>query len=98
MRTADGGERQFPLTKERMVIGRASRCDLCVPIPSVSQRHCEIIIESKGLRIVDLNSISGTYHNGSRIAEAELRSDDELTVGPTTFRVQIDLADARLEA
>ncbi len=38
----------------------------------------------------DLGSSNGTYVNGTRIAEAELKAGDRLRVGPVTFVVQVD--------
>lgn len=88
MRTADGGERPFPVDKSPMVIGRDSHCDLRVAIPSVAQKHCEIVIVRDKLRLTDLGSESGTFHNGNRVEQAMLETEDHLTIGPVTFIVR----------
>jgi pSer/pThr/pTyr-binding forkhead associated (FHA) protein len=94
MTTADGGERTFPLQSKRTVIGKESRCDVRVAIPSVDDRHCEILFDGSELRLQDLGSRSGTLHNGSRVNRAVLSHDDMLTIGPVTFRIRVQGAAA----
>lgn len=89
MQASDGRERSFALAKSRVIIGRESSCDLRVPIPTVSQRHCEIVLDGDRLRLQDLHSDQGTYHNGNRVQEAMLSHDDTLRIGPVTFVVRV---------
>ncbi len=88
MVTADGGERPFPLRKARVVIGRDTHCDLRVALPPVSLNHCELTLVEGVLKLRDLGSMSGTFHNGVRVMQATLAPDDRLTVGPVTFVVR----------
>lgn len=90
MPMADGGERRFKLKRQRMVLGRDTRCDLRVSVPSVAKRHCEIVLESGILRVYDLGSDSGILHNGIRVAQAVLAPNDELTVGPIKFVIRTE--------
>jgi pSer/pThr/pTyr-binding forkhead associated (FHA) protein len=85
METADGGERCFPISQDGLVLGRDTRCDLRIAVPSVSMRHCEIVVEGNTLLLNDLGSATGTFHNGIRILRAELALHDRVTVGPVTF-------------
>ena len=91
METADGGERCFPISEPRVVLGRDSRCDLRIAVPSVSERHCEIIAEGNALFLSDLGSTTGTFHNGIRILKAELAPHDRVTIGPVTFVVRAEV-------
>ncbi len=91
MPTADGGERRFKLKRQRMVLGRDTRCDLRVSVPSVAMRHCEIVLESGVLRVYDLGSDGGTLHNGTRVAQAVLAPNDVLTVGPVKFVIRTEI-------
>ncbi|MHC4415508.1 MAG: FHA domain-containing protein [Planctomycetota bacterium] len=93
MVTADGGERPFPLTAKRIVLGRDLHCDLRVALPSVANRHCEIVSEGGVLTVQDLGSEIGTVHNGARVEQAILAPNDRLTVGPVTFVVRADRSD-----
>ncbi len=96
MATADGGERIFPLSERRTVLGSDTRCDLRVSMPSVMTRHCEIVTENGVTRVLDLGTAGGTLRNGEPVREAVLAPNDTLTVGPVTFVVRLlDDTDAR---
>ncbi len=88
METADGGERCFSISQDRLVLGRDPRCDVRVALPSVSMRHCEIVTEGNVLCISDLGSATGTFHNGVRILKAELAPHDRVTIGTVSFVVR----------
>ncbi len=85
MKTADGDERSFPLTKRRTIIGRDSRCDLRIAVPSVAEKHCEILLNGDVAEVHDLDSSTGTFRNGDRVDRAILDVNDRLTIGPATF-------------
>lgn len=86
----DGSRRDFPLVKERVVIGRTNHCDLRVPMPSVSRKHCEIIVEGDRVKLRDAGSSNGTFHNDTRVMEAILEPGDRIGVGSVVFAVLID--------
>ena len=92
MAIIDGGERRFPLSNSCTVLGRDTRCDLRVSLPSVAMQHCEIKMDGDTLTLRDLDSPTGTFHNGTKVQFAKLLPDDRLTVGPVTFVVREDLA------
>jgi predicted component of type VI protein secretion system len=88
---SDGTRRDFPLVKDRIVIGRKVNCDLRIPLTAVSRQHCEITIEDGRVSVKDLGSSNGTYHNSVRIQEeAFLAAGDELVVGPVVFTMVVD--------
>ena len=89
MKTADGIDRPFQIEKPRTVIGRETRCDVRIPVSAVSKKHCEIRLHDGELSLTDLDSDSGTFHNGDRVNKAKLSNDDTLTVGPVTFVVRV---------
>ena len=74
MAVTDGGERRFPLSNSRTVLGRDSRCDVRVALPSVAMQHCEIKMEGDTLTLKDLGSVTGTFHNGAKVDFATLSS------------------------
>lgn len=94
---ADGTRRDFPLTKERIVIGRKNTCDLRIPLSSVSRQHCEVRIAGNTAKIKDLGSSNGTYHNTIRVQETTLAAGDEVVIGPVVFTVVIDGKPERVE-
>lgn len=87
---SDGERRSFSISREMTVIGRRQDCDLMIPLGEISRKHCRIIKEADTLRIEDLGSSNGTYHNGRRVQETMLTAGDTIQVGPVTFVVQID--------
>ena len=87
---SDGTRRDFPLTKDRVIIGRKVNCDLRIPLTSVSRQHCEITVDGSNVHIKDLGSSNGTYHNAVRVQEADLSAGDELVVGPVVFTLVVD--------
>jgi pSer/pThr/pTyr-binding forkhead associated (FHA) protein len=86
----DGERRSFSISREVTVIGRRQDCDLMIPLGEISRKHCRIIREGDTLRLEDLGSSNGTFHNGKRIQEVMLDAGDTVTVGPVSFVVQID--------
>jgi len=87
---SDGTRRDFPLTKDRIIIGRKVNCDLRIPLTSVSRQHCEVLIDDDAVQVKDLGSSNGTYHNSVRVQEARLTAGDELIIGPVVFTLIVD--------
>ncbi len=86
----NGSRKEFPIPSSVTVIGRRQDCDLCIPLVSVSRRHCEINQDQGVLKIRDLKSTNGTYINGQLMKEAELQPGDRIRIGPIVFTLQID--------
>ena len=53
--------------QDRVVIGRARSCDICLPDMAVSTRHLEIKVEGNDYKVVDLGSLNGTYIDGKKL-------------------------------
>jgi pSer/pThr/pTyr-binding forkhead associated (FHA) protein len=87
---ADGERRSFSIVRDVTVIGRREDCDLRIPLGDVSRKHCRLIKEDDSIRVEDLGSSNGTFHNNLRVQEATLGPGDTVTIGPVTFMVQID--------
>lgn len=87
---SDGTRRDFPLVKDRVIIGRKVNCDLRIPLTSVSRQHCELTIDDNKVQVKDLGSSNGTYHNSERVQEAYLSAGDELVIGPVVFTLIVD--------
>ncbi len=75
--------------KERLVIGRAPDCDVCLPHPMVSRYHALLERLPHGLRLRDLASVNGVSVAGRRITEpALLREDERVGIGPFLFTLK----------
>lgn len=94
---ADGTRRDFPVTKDRIVLGRKPTCDLRIPLSSVSRQHCEIEIDGDTAILRDLGSSNGTFHNQMRVHEQELAPGDEVKIGPMIFTVVMNGEPAEIE-
>lgn len=90
MFTADGQRRRFPLQRDITVIGRREDCDLRIPLTEVSRKHCRLVKDADGLRLEDLGSSNGTFHNGNRVQESMIEPGDRVQVGPVLFIAQIE--------
>lgn len=89
MKTSQGEERPFRVA-DRITIGRETRCHVRIAVPNVCDQHCELIVENNVVRLADLGSKNGTYHNGNRVKEAILNHQDTLTIGPVTFELRVE--------
>jgi len=86
----DGSQKSISLPSSVTIIGRRGDCDLCIPLMSVSRRHCQLNLNDEGLQIRDLGSRNGTFLNGKQIKQAEVQAGDFIKIGPISFAIQID--------
>jgi pSer/pThr/pTyr-binding forkhead associated (FHA) protein len=62
-------------------VGRGFSADLRLEDQSVSRRHAVIVDDGEGARILDDRSANGTFVNGLRVSEAQLRDRDAIRLG-----------------
>ncbi len=87
----NGAYKAFPLPSAVTTIGRRSDCDLRIPLPMVSRRHCQLSLNKNTLELRDLESHCGTFLNDKRVdGETAVKAGDYLRIGPLTFVCQID--------
>ena len=78
----DGDERLLlPLRDGTTHVGRGFAADVVLEDMSVSRRHAIVHQRPGGVRILDDRSANGTYVNGRRVTEAELRDGDVVVLG-----------------
>lgn len=66
------------------VFGSDGQCDVVIPTPEVSSRHCLLAQYEKGYALEDLGSERGTSLNGKRLAPRQpewVRPDDRILLG-----------------
>ncbi len=93
----DAERRDFPVTESKTVLGRRQDCHLRIPTRDISRQHCAVLLDKNKVMAKDLGSSNGTFVNGKRIAEIELKPGDRLRLGPVTFIVQIDGKPAQIK-
>jgi pSer/pThr/pTyr-binding forkhead associated (FHA) protein len=86
----DGERRSFSVARDITVIGRREDCDLRIPLGDISRKHCRLVRDGDTLRVEDLGSSNGTFHNAQRVQEATLTAGDSIQVGPVVFVLQVD--------
>ncbi len=71
-----------------MKIGRRPDNDIVVSDLGVSKQHAELRMSPTGrYQILDLGSHNGTFVNGTRVNQAELKDNDIIAIGHATFRL-----------
>src|SRR6185503_14890901 len=77
----NGEERVQELVSGVYRIGRYEGNDLTFDNPYISRYHAEIIVRGTAYQIRDLGSTSGTFVNGERIKQRNLRDGDSIRLG-----------------
>ena len=72
---------RFLLDQESTTAGRHPEADIFLDDVTVSRRHAEFRAEDGGHRLVDLNSLNGTFVNHDRVDEILLRSGMHVQIG-----------------
>lgn len=87
---ADGARSRHPFQPPRMSVGRREPSQLVLERDqALSAEHCEFLEEGGWFLVRDLESANGTFVNGRRVGEARLRSGDEVRVGGTRIRIEV---------
>jgi hypothetical protein len=75
----------YPLTQERITLGRHPAADIFLDDVTVSRNHAVIEREGAHFAIADQGSLNGTYVNRRRIERHVLVEGDEVQVGKYKF-------------
>jgi pSer/pThr/pTyr-binding forkhead associated (FHA) protein len=72
---------QFLLDQPVTSTGRDPDSDICLDDVTVSRRHVEFRLENGQFRLVDLDSLNGTYVNHEPVDSVVLVDGDEIQIG-----------------
>ena len=75
----------IPLEVPETVVGRDPSNGVPINDPLVSRRHCSILNSSGQIRLVDLESLNGTFVNGAPTREKTLEHGDRIKIGASQF-------------
>ena len=78
------GRRTIPIERPVTTFGRRSECDVRVNGADVSRLHAELHLQDGRVLLKDCESKFGTYVNGAKITEHELKSGDTIGLGQTS--------------
>lgn len=81
----------IPLESLPVTLGRGTDANVRVLDQCASRLHCRILQVENELVVQDLGSTLGTLVNGQQIEEARLNPGDSLTVGVSTFQVNLEV-------
>ena len=92
------GHYKEKLTKDRMVLGRSSKCDICITdVDGVSREHCVFIEEDGEWFVEDLGTTNGTKVNKERIeGRQKLNERDIVNVSKVRLTVHINSASQKM--
>jgi diguanylate cyclase (GGDEF)-like protein len=74
------------LSDKPIEIGRGSNAGLVLDADSVSRRHAKIEPAGDGHRLTDLGSTNGTYVNGLRVKQHQLKDGDRVQIGKALLK------------
>ena len=88
--TGAGSPNEVPLTRDVLLIGRASNADIRLDDTGVSRQHAEIRREGDDVVLVDLGSTNGSNVNGRTIERARLTPGDRIELGRSVLVYERD--------
>ena len=77
--------RHFHVGERIVTIGRKPANFIQITDRDGSRTHCNLRPTPTGMKLADLNSANGTYVNGKRVREADIREGDEIRIGQARF-------------
>lgn len=85
----------YQLQKQETILGRSDDIDFKINDSKASRRHLLIKLqqedENSPIRVIaiDLESKNGTYVNGERIYDVELKNSDKIQIGNTIIKFEV---------
>jgi adenylate cyclase len=78
-------EETFMLPVGTSTIGRTKENNIICMHKSLSRKHAQVDYDGKRVRVADLQSKNGIYHNGKRVPACEVVEGDTFRCGDITF-------------
>lgn len=85
---SSGKTSDFPLSKERVTIGRHADNDIPLNDKAVSGHHAVVITILQDSFLEDLDSTNGTTVNGKQVAKHPLSHGDVISIGRNTLKYE----------
>lgn len=85
---------QSTLQAGSYTIGRSERCRICLPDPTVSERHALLLLSESSCSIEDIGSANGTYLNAIPIEKPSVvTASTPITIGVYTLTLTPQIKD-----
>jgi hypothetical protein len=81
------------ILEKPLILGRHPEIEGRIPDGKVSREHSKVFRQGGDYYIVDLNSRNGTLVNDAPITRRLLRNGDEITLGETRLRFELEVAE-----
>jgi adenylate cyclase len=82
----DGRRLNFPISKDKITIGRSEDCDLTLASDkTISRRHAQIQKTNEGYLLTDLGSYNHTKVNEKLVQSVLLKHNDKIRIGRTNL-------------
>jgi Nif-specific regulatory protein len=75
----------FDITEAEVSIGREAVNRVCLIDPSVSRKHALIKRDGDNFKVLDLESLNGTFVNGVPVSERSLVHGDQIDIGDVSL-------------
>ncbi|OJH41219.1 sigma 54-interacting transcriptional regulator [Cystobacter ferrugineus] len=79
--------RGYSLDQREYIVGKAPTCDIILPDKTISRQHLRIEVRDEHVLAVDLDSRNGSFCEGLRFSQMELRPGSVITLGTTELKV-----------
>jgi predicted component of type VI protein secretion system len=76
---------RWEVKEQPLIFGRGEQSDVRLKDERASRQHFVISCKSGAYFVQDLKSTNGTWVNGARITDAELKPNDRIRAGQTVF-------------
>src|SRR6516225_5147432 len=76
--------------RDTLLIGRSRATETRLTDPHVSRIHCQIQAEGKKVWVLDFDSASGTFVNGTRVKRPSLKQGDRIRIGRSELQYMTD--------
>lgn len=76
----------FPITRKTVTLGRDPQCDLHLPDPYISRKHCQVVFRGDHFTVVDLGSLNKTRVKEKEYIQKNMKDGYVLTIGKTQLR------------
>jgi DNA-binding NtrC family response regulator len=85
--SGDSAGKSFPLDQKQFVVGKAPTCDIILEDKTISRQHLKLEVHDEHVLAVDLESRNGSFCEGMRFSQLQLRPGSVITLGTTELKL-----------
>lgn len=77
----NGNEQRFPLSSERLLIGRDPSCEIAIQDPAISRKHAAILHKFDAIYIENISATGRITKNQQEVEYVQLEEGEEVGIG-----------------